>query len=230
MPEKLETAALCKALGVTRRTVTAWLGKGCPSERRADERGRGGRPRHWFDLLEVKKWLVARGIAPRRLADDGALAGPDSEGDSAPGVGSEPASPGGEAPAKALGYDAMLERLKIAERHLFGKWVAAVNRGQPSDIAALSRIWIEHVEQLRKVEKDQDAVRRQREGWMSRSEHEAFCLRLATEIRVALLALPKSLAPQLAGLCPAEIEAALDGAVREVLNLVAESRCLTSER
>ena len=210
-PAPVSLPALMERLGVGRRTVVRWLREGLPSTRRA---GRG-RP-HCFSLPRVEAWLIARGLDPSRPGR-APVAVPETT--TAGAVDELPTAEeillGG-----ALGYDAMLARLHHAEREAFGRWTACAACGDPGGAASFARIWNTYVEALRKVAKDQAAVRAHKDAFVPKADAIAALERLATEIRMAFVAIPRSLAPRLVGLTPAEIERIIEGEVRACLELL----------
>jgi len=196
------TRKLATELRVTERQVYTWIRRGCPHGK-ASGRTKGRRG-HRFDLLEVKAWLVSQGIAPREPAA-AATAPPPS------------------ADEERLGYEPMVDRVQRAESATFAAWANALNAKRPAaEIAALARLWLEQVDALRKVEKDQSAVRRHDKDWLSRAEAETAFRRLAQEVKTALLALPRSLAPRCADRKAPEIEALLADEIHGVLQLLAD--------
>lgn len=203
--------ALMSRLGVGRRTIVRWLREGLPSTRRA---GRG-RP-HYFNSSRVEAWLIERGLDPthpgRAPVSEPTTAGAADDAASLP--------PAEEILASALGYDAMLARLHHAEREAFTRWSACAASGEVAGATSYGRIWEKYVEALRKVAKDQAAVRVHKDDFVARADAVAALERLATEIRMALLALPRSLAPRLAGLHPAEIERIIESDIRACLTLL----------
>jgi len=219
--------ALCEELAVSRRTVHRWVKLGCPCGHEVSPKG--GRPRLAFDVLEVKQWLISQGISP--------VASPAS-GHGGPEVGSgKPKNtsplteegPGGrrveQAPTATIsgvGFDAMLERLRLAERTMFGAWAEAVKRRDFVQAAGCAKQWLDQAEQLRRVEKDQSSVRRDADAWLSHAEVLEAFTRWTAEIKTLLLALPRALAPRLAGLTATQIEAVLNNEVYRVLTLLSE--------
>ena len=165
--------------------------------------------------------MVSEGIAPRHAP---ASASADVEV-LPPGPPSLPPVAGAdadEAQSGPLGYEGMVTRQRIAERRAFAHWVAAVRTGQePAHIAALARVYIEQAEQLRKIEKDLSTVRGSRDGWLPADQVAAAFERMATEIRGALLDLPHTLTPRLAGQPKGKIKTALDRAIHRILTRLA---------
>lgn len=195
----LSTNALAAALNVKPRQVRHWLAAGCPSARVPSPHG--GRPEHRFDPLEVKAWLIGQGIAPRDT----------------------PAQPPAGRPeptklAAQQGYEGSVERLRQAEAIAFASWANAVKqKSPPANISAYRKMWCELTSELRRAEKDLAAVRQRSEAWVKRDVVLAAFVRLADEVRQALMSLPRALAPQAEGLTAAEIERIADAEVRACL-------------
>ena len=112
----------------------------------------------------------------------------------------------------------MIERLRIAERASFSRWARALrDHSSVPDISALAHLWLEDVDALRKVEKDQASVRRNQKDWLPRAKVEALFTRIGTEIKTHLLALPRSLAPRLEGMSAAQKEALIQDEIYKAL-------------
>ena len=206
MSGTLTSKGLAEALGVTVRNVRAWTRKGCPHAI-AGIGTRGGKRSHLFDLLEVKAWLIARGIAPKETAENA-----NESAKAAPviAVGSQINDPG---------YDGMQSRTEYAERLAFAYWAQSVREQKSSaESAARARVWGDLVDLQRKVSKDQAAVLRQQGSVVPVEDARNALIELATEVRTALLSLPRSIAPTLQGLSAAEVEQALQKEIDGVLS------------
>lgn len=213
------------ALQVSDRQVRRWIAQACPCRKRA--RKGGGRPIITFDVLEVKRWLVDRGIAPtpapRPKSADAQIpeAAPASAEQGQPYK--EPQGQSGEDVRKP-GYTGMIERLRLAERATFASWTKAINERDITGIIGLRRAWIETSEQLRKVEKDAGAVRRNDGDWILRADVVAAFSRIGSEIKLALLAIPRSIAPRVVGASAPEIEAVIATEIHGCLALLAQAK------
>ena len=212
----VKTEALAAALGTTPRQVYRWVKKGCPFTVEKKRPGARGRRAHLFDALEVKAWLISQGIAPKIEPD--AEPEPDAGPDADMAPAASPVAANG-----SLGYEAMIDRLRTAEARAFLDWARAVNAKEKAVICAVkAKSWVDLAEQLRKVEKDQADIRSKREAYVLRDEAETAFARMASEIKEALLALPRSTAPRVEMRSAAEVEIVLDDEIRGVLSLLAE--------
>ena len=217
------TAQTAAALGVSTRQVRRWVKAGCPT----DQKGRQGcgRPLRMFDLREVRTWLVGQGIAPRDVpvpATELAAAAESAEAQvTAPPAVGAPTPPAPEG-ARRPGYDGMLERFRLAELTAFARWAAAAN-AKESDavrISALARTWGEIAGHLRKLEKDSAGIRKDMAGWLQATIVRREFTRIGTEIKMALLSIPRTVAPLCEGKIASEIETIVKAEVLSTLELL----------
>jgi len=178
-----------------------------------------------FNLHEMRTWLVSQGIAPRHVPEPAAEVAAVVEAAEAqtgtpapPEIPTPPALEGARAP----GYDGMLERFRLAELTAFARWASAANAKDPDAIriAALARTWGEIGDHLRKLEKDSATIRKDMAGWVLASVVRRDFTRIGLEIKMALLSIPRTVAPMCEGRTAPEIEAVVKAEVLSTLELL----------
>ena len=216
----LTTAEVQTALGISQRLVYRWIAQGCPSTRVISERG--GPRRRRFLMSELLPWLEARGFTPRTGAT---VPRPVSR----PASADAPPPPAADGPDVAtlrrlVGTEGFVTRLQEAERFAWAHWRNAAGKkgSDPTGVttSTLQRRWLELGEALRHAERDSPRIAESAGSVVPIAEVRPQFARLATEVKQALEAVPRAIAPRLVGLPAAQVEVILTEELDGVLRLL----------
>ena len=208
----LSTAEMARELSVTVRHLRRWIGRGCPC-RRVKPRSGGGHPRLRFQPPLVRAWLIEHGITSRPPSSPAAAITKPQP--------TFPKSGGGIINQK--GIRGAVERCRIIERDLF-ELREKTKEHNPGLAASYARQHKEALDNLRKLEKDVAGIRQSQGDVIPVADARAILTRMATEAKSALINLPRSVAPRLPGLKPAEIENVLRDEIDAILRRLSEGK------
>jgi hypothetical protein len=190
--------------------------------------GAHGKPGCWFKLVEVKAWVKEN--SPKFQKQDAeeaeeALA-TAAEASGAVRQGGAPCAPGGapaEPPVGALSPDDindMVDRLRVQEQALYH----LMNDARKAALKAkYRRQWMPTVELRRKAEKDRAAILTDSTKFVPIETAVKSLKTMATEIKMAFLALPRAMAPRLHGQQVAVIESMLTKEVDKCLTRLSKN-------
>lgn len=127
-------------------------------------------------------------------------------------------------PTTDTGLRAVIERLKAAEIAAQVDYAEARKTGDPGAIAYAKKDWLDLCEQLRKIEVSTPGVLSENQATMRVEDVVTEFVRMGTQFRIGLEALPRSLPPRLVGLDEAGIQEVMQAAVIEVLEQLATEK------
>lgn len=127
-------------------------------------------------------------------------------------------------PTTDTGLRAVIERLKQAEISAQLDYAAAKTTDDPGLIAHKKKDWLDLCEQLRKIEVSTPGVLSENQATMPVEDVATEFARMATQFRIGLEALPRSLPPRLVGLDEAGIQEVMQAATIEVLEQLATEK------
>ncbi len=127
-------------------------------------------------------------------------------------------------PDTDTGLRACIERLHRSEIVAAADFEAAKTTDDPGLIAAKKKDWLDLCEQLRKIEVSTPGVLSENQSTMPVDDVAAEFVKMATQFRIGLEALPRSLPPRLVGLDEAGIQEVMQSAIIEVLEQLATEK------
>jgi hypothetical protein len=134
------------------------------------------------------------------------------------------------APATAANQDAdtglraVIERLRQAEIEAAAEFNLARTTGDLGLVAAKKKDWLDFSEQLRKIEVSTPGVLSENQSTMPVEDAAAEFTRVATQFRIGLESLSRSLPPRIVGLDEAGIGDVLQASIIEVLEQLATDK------
>lgn len=189
---------------VTPRTIRNWIKAGCPHA--TDDSGKG-RPKHFFNIKEVEEWNANRSAS----AEVAAAAAPNMPVHIKSAPAARPAASSGVAampPGSEL--EAMLDRLRKAERATFARWGKALKDPSTTvgQASAFRRDWQDTVDRVQKLEKEITNILKERGDFLPAAEVAAVTSR-AVAVMVEKL-------DNLGTVIGAKIANMIDGASRQL--------------
>ena len=127
-------------------------------------------------------------------------------------------------PGTDTGLRACIERLHLAEIAAAADFEAARTTGDPALVARKKKDWLDLCESLRKIEVSTPGVLSENRATMPVEDAAAEFAKVATQFRIGLEALPRSLPPRLVGLDEAGIQEVLRASTIEVLEQLATEK------
>ena len=202
MGEQLNTAQLCREVGVDRITVVRWVKKGLPHLRQKGHKG--GSPRCMFDKETALAWIAQNGSMTAGRKAAAVLSQIEEENAAAGSVTPEEKKPAAK-PSASIDMDLArlpgllgnLERLKAQEITTSGALLRAKS-ATPPNAALVSLLSDRHLAETKTLAKiEQDALNyRIRLGELApRAEMIAAYERIMVGVKNAVLGIPSAVMP-----------------------------------